>query len=284
MVALPGMALADVLLATNSATVSISPDTQAGVYDWTVSGQNHLNREWWWVQVGGDRFSLDALTLSGSSMLAVNRAITTYTDAVNGYSISITYELTGSDFASGNSLLKESLSIQNTSGSPLDISLFMYSDFNMGGTATGDSASLFGLNDSHFIFGDTMGWFEAGQSDGSDIHHAIYNGKPLLAEIGSASDLFNKLDTTLDPLSSDVTAELPLTSGSTNLVEFGPFATNDVAYAIQWDFNIGAYGSDGLGVDKSLQVVPIPEPTTAALCLLGLAALAGMLRGQKDFS
>ena len=56
-----------VTLTDESASVTIDPDTQAGVFDWTVSGIDHLAKQWWWLQVGGQRFSVDALPLTGLS-------------------------------------------------------------------------------------------------------------------------------------------------------------------------------------------------------------------------
>jgi uncharacterized protein (TIGR03382 family) len=273
MAASVGTANAQLLnLTDQSASVLISADTQAGVFEWDVSGIDHLAKEWWWLQVGGSRFSVDALPVT-SSQPAVNKAITTYTDAINGYTVEISYELTGSDFASGQSLLKEAVSIQNTSGSPLDISLFMYSDFDLGGNASGDTTSLFGVNDSDFIFGDTKGWTEASQRDGANSHGIIVNGFPLLGEVDIFANTLNKLNTSTDPLITDASLVLAPTFGSPTVSEFGPDGPADMTYAFQWDFNIAAGDGDGVGVDKSLDVTPIPEPATAALGLLALAAL-----------
>ena len=259
-------------LTDESASVTIQADSQAGVFAWNVSGIDHLAKEWWWLQVGGNRFSVDALPVATSTP-DLNKAITTYTDAANGYTVEISYELTGSDFASGQSLLKESVSIQNTSGSPLDISLFMYSDFDLGGTASGDTASLFGINDSDFIFGDTKGWVEASQTDGLNSHGIIVNGFPLLGELDIFANTLNKLNLTTDPLNADASIVLAPTAGNPTVSEFGPQGPADMTYAFQWDFNIAAGDGDGIGVDKSLDVTPIPEPATAALGLLALAAL-----------
>jgi len=273
LVATPAMADAPIQLTDGSADVYISPDTASGVYDWVVSGQDHLEQEWWWLETGGVRLSLDELTLSGTSMPLANKAVTTYTNATVGYSVQVTYELTGGDFASGQSLLKEAVSIVNHTGSALEISLFLYSDFDLGGTAGDDEASLLGMNDDDFPFGTTVGWFQAYQSDSGNSQRTIINGKPLLGELGTGTSLVDKLNNTTLALDSSAGVVLPLTAGATELAEFGPVGPDDVAYAFQWDFNIANGDSAGVGVDKQLDVTPIPEPTTAVLGLLGLAAL-----------
>lgn len=270
---LPSTAVDPVQLTQGSSGVWIDPGTQAGVYDWIVSGQDHLEKQWWWVQVGGQRVSVDQLGALVVTPISANKVLTTYTDALNQFSIQISYELTGSDFASGQSLLKESVSILNNSGSALNLSLFMFSDFDLGGTAPAEGVSLLGMNDSVFPFGSTVGWFEARQSEVGNSHAAIFNGKPLLGELGDSSVILNKLNATINPLASSAGMVLSPTVGATALSTFGPVTPADAAYAIQWDFNIAGGGTAGVGVDKRLVVTPIPEPGSVALSLLGVTAL-----------
>lgn len=256
-----------VTLIDGSSEAQILPDSQAGVFNWSVNGEDQLSQQWYWVQVNGQRFSIDALTLGSVSQPALNKSTLSYTDGANGYDLTASFELTG---AGVESLLKETVTIQNNSGSPLEISLVMYSDFDLNGTAGGDSASLFGLNDSDVIFGNTVGWAQAAQSDGIYEHTAIFNGWPLLGEVDFFANTLNKLNGGLDPLSLDAGSDLPATAGATSLSEYGPVGPGDVTYAIQWDFEIPAGDVAGIGIDKRLVT---PEPGTAMLTFLGMLVL-----------
>ena len=261
-------AQAVVQLTDGTSVVNIDPDTQAGVRDWLVGGEDQLFQQWWWVEVNGSRFSIDAIGSPVVSNPSADKASAIYTDLVNGFVLEIAFELAGT--ASNQSLLKELVTIRNTSGNNLDISLVMYSDFDLAGTEGGDTASLLGLNDSVFPFGSTVGWERATQADGAYSHSAIWNGLPRLGELDFYNNTLTKLTSTLNPLSDDAGVVLPPTVGATSLSEYGPLGPGDTTYAIQWDFSLPAGASDGVGVDKRLVT---PEPTTALLSLVGLAML-----------
>jgi hypothetical protein len=269
-VATPTFAVGNVQLTDGASKALLDPATQAGVYDWVVGGQDQLQKQWWWLQTGGQRFSLDALGAPVVSQPDVNRAILTYGGPGGAYSVQISYELKGTGLASGQALLKESVVIANTSGAPLNLSLFLYSDFNLGG-APDDSVSLFGMNDATPPFSSTVGWFEAQQSDALVSHGAIFNFRPLVGEIGLGSSILDKLNNTTSPLASNAGAVLAPTVGATGLSEFGPVGPGDVAYALQWNFTIATNNAAIVGVDKRVAV--IPEPAVATLGLLGLAGL-----------
>jgi hypothetical protein len=263
-------AVVPVELTDGSSKALIDPASQAGVFDWVVGGQDQLEKQWWWIQTGGQRVSLDALGVSSVSQPALNRATVTYGGPAGAYSVQVSYELTGTGGGSAEALLKESVVIANASGAPLNISLFLYSDFNLGGTAD-DSVSLWGMNDSSPPFSSTVGWFEAQQSDALASHGAIFNFRPRLGELGLGSGILDKLNNTTAALASNAGSVLPPTIGASGLSEFGPVGPGDAAYALQWDFTIAANNSAIVGVDKRVSVVP--EPTVAALGMVGLAAL-----------
>lgn len=263
-------AVGQIQLTDGASTAHVDLISQAGVYDWVVGGQDQLDQQWWWIQTGGQRVSLDALGVSAVSQPALNRATVTYGGPGGLYSVQVSYELTGTSGGSGEALLKESVVIANASGSPLNLSLFLYSDFNLGGTAD-DRVSLGGMNDSSPPFSSTVGWFEAQQFDALVNHGAIFNFRPRLGELGLGSAILDKLNNTTLALASNAGSVLPPTIGASGLSQFGPVGPGDAAYAVQWDFTIAANDSAIVGVDKRVSVVP--EPTAAALGLLGLAGL-----------
>jgi len=55
----------------------------------------------------------------------------------------------------------------------------------------------------------------------------------------------------------------------------GPMGPGDNTFAFQWDFIIAPNGSQVISKVKSLQVQVVPEPTAAALGLLGIGVLVG---------
>ena len=261
----------DVVLTDGGASARIAPSADAGVYVWEVGGRDHLASQQYYLTVNETRFSLGTLP-SAVSQLAPNKADLTFTDAVNGFTVDVSFELTGAGL---QSLLKESVVINNVSGSDLDISLVMYSDFDLGGTASGDTASLWGMNDSTPPFDSTVGWERAVQTDGVFEHTAIFNKWPKIAELEPFANTVSKLLGGTDPLNLDASIDLPATVGATSLSEYGPDGPADLTYAVQWDFVIPDGDSNGVGVDKRLVT---PEPGTIALSFLGLLVL---LRARK---
>lgn len=268
----------DISLTSGNCVVRIDPVSQAGVYDWTCGPTDHLEKEWFWLQVNGQRFSVDALGAPSILNQTANAVTTLYTDLINHYSIEISYTLTGASGGGAEPLLKEAVTIYNNNGAALDISLFLYTDVNLGGVPGGQTASLHGLNDSS-IFGSNVGWFEASQTDGLSGHTAIFSGKPQLGELGVGTATLDKLNGSLLDLNADAGAVLSPTSGATGLQEYGPNGAGNATWAVQYDFLIQSGDSDGMGIDKRLQIVP--EPTAGILGLSGLAVLFYSRRRKK---
>ena len=52
-----------VTLSDGNSSVAVSPDTQAGMYNWTINGVNILYQQWFWYRVGdsGPEKSIDTL-------------------------------------------------------------------------------------------------------------------------------------------------------------------------------------------------------------------------------
>ena len=252
---------AQVVLTDGNAQVDINPQSQAGVYNWTVDNQDYLAKQWFWYRVGNTReSSIDTLSLSAVTLNGLNQAKLDY--AGTGFNLEVTYSLLGGTAGSGASDLAEQVKIINTSSSSaLDFHLFLYTDFDLGfnGTPAGDT--LTGITWSQFPV-SSPGYRSATQIDGLDLQQTTLGSFADRAE----ADFFA---TTLNRLNDGVATTL--TSAGSSVAPLGP---GDVTYTFQWDINIAAGSSEVIGIDKRLDVTPIPEPTTATLSLLALVGLA----------
>jgi hypothetical protein len=69
-----------VTLSDLNSTVNIDTGSQAGVYNWTVDGTDHLFQQWFWYRIGstGPESSIDTLTQTaitpGTNTLSVTYA------------------------------------------------------------------------------------------------------------------------------------------------------------------------------------------------------------------
>jgi hypothetical protein len=256
---------AQVDLIEGNTKVSINPTAQAGMYDWIVDGQDYLAQQWLWYRVGsgGPEFSLDSLTYAGGSQPLPDQAILNYTST--SFDVQLTYALTGGSVGSGVSDVAESIKIINNTASALDFHLFLYSDFDMAGTALGDTVTSV----TYFPYGSSPGYNSVTQVEGADLNQTTFGTFANRAEAGLSTTILGKLN---DGSSTDL---LNAVGG------FGPVTSADMSYAFQWNLSIAAGASKTITVDKRLDIVPIPEPTTAALSLLGLAALFHASRRRR---
>ena len=251
-----------VTLIDNNSTAQISTGSQAGMFNWSVDGQNQLAQQWFWYRIGDNpEHSID--TISAPSFITPN-ARTLYTTYANAaYSVEVDYSLTGSLPGSGHSDIGESIRINNLSAAPLDFHFFQYSDFDLGGTPGGQTVQL----------GKDLGGFfnEALQTGpGGTLDESITAAAPG-ANHGEAA-LFNS---TLIKLNDG----LPDTLND----NAGPVGPGDATWALQWDFLIAPNSSALISKDKYIQLDttpsnPTPEPSSLVLTSLGLAGLALLKR------
>lgn len=262
------MAQADAtVLSDQNSSVNLDPYSSAGMNSWVVDGIDHLNTQWFWYRDASmtQEQSLDTLDATPAiTLIGANGVSALYTGA--DYSINVTYSLTGSPIGSGVSLINEDITINNLSASPLTLSFFEYSDFNLAGTAGGDEVILVPPTGPPFIRAQqwedvTVGFME------------VITDKELTAvtpadrgEVGYTFSTLAKLqDGNIDDLNNVV----------------GPLADGDVTFAFQWNYNaamgneIAVGGSKTISKIKTLDVQIIPEPGTVAVFLLGLGLMAG---------
>ncbi len=251
LIALPSPTLAQVVSlssANSSATVDLG--TSAGMNNWTVDGGNQLNQQWFWYRIGnGLATPINTIGAIAYSQPGADQLAATYSSStLAGFSLEIKYILSGGAINSGASQILETIKVNNTTGGDLDFHLFQYSDFNLGGTAGGDSVE---------IFNSGSGYDFVSQSDGvTEIAEAITLPEANRAEARLYDTTRNNLDT------------VPGYNLDNNLTT-GP---GDATWSLQWDVNVLNNSSFEVFKNKALSVTPIPEPAALSLLTLGLGA------------
>jgi hypothetical protein len=236
-------------LTDGNSTAWVDLDSSAGMYQWTVDGINHLNQQWFWVRAGsGPQMPINSISAASWSQSAANKLTTTYANA--SYSVEIMYTLTGA--GSGTADIDEGIKLHNFGASPLSLSFYQYSDFNLLNTPGGDQVVMDNVS-AYQWKGDSQ-VAEGIIAPSASAYEANTTG-------GAGSTLY-KLDNTADLVLANV-----------------GYASGDVTWAFQWDFVIQP-GADGIITkDKLLNIYVIPEPCAVALLGLGLAAL--VVRRQR---
>jgi hypothetical protein len=151
-------------------------------------------------------------------------------------------------------VLNEDIEIVNKTASVLDLQFFQYSDFDLAGTASGDSVLL---------YPSTSPFRLAYQWDSTiGLSESIVSINPFagFGAVGFVASIFNSLQ------------DAGITDLGTTSSAIGP---GDVEFAFQWDLEIAPFGSKTISKVKDLDINVIPEPSAVALALLGVAVLFG---------
>jgi len=232
-----------------NATVHLDLTDGAGMDEWVVDGVDHLNTQWFYYRIGGGAtapiHSLPLLSRSisdGNFNPGDDRVVVAYGDAV--VRITVDFSLTGGAAGTGAAAIDEVITVLNMGASPLDVTLYQYADFDLGGTAADDSVRITGGNTASQTAGSSYVAESVVTSSPDHSQADVKDGvDDILYRIGAGSDL------------SDAA---------------GPVGPGDLAWAFQWDATLDA--GEALIISKKKNVVP--EPGTVALILLGgVAAL-----------
>lgn len=237
-------------LADRNSNVTVNLNSSAGMSSWSVDGTNQLFQQWFWYRVGNtDEAPLNSLGLQGFVTSNTNfdpADDTVFASYSNGsLRADITFGLQGGSNGSGQSDILEQIVLINVGSTPLDLHFFQYSDFDLGGTAGGDT-----------VF--------------------IPNGN-LAQQSDSAGTAFN--ETVVTPaanhwqVSSFATVRNLFSDGlPTTLNDFGGPLTGDMTWAFEWDINL--LPGDSFVISKDKLITPAP----GAFALLGLG---GLVAGRR---
>ena len=146
-----------VTLEDGSSVVTIDPGAQEGLQAWAVNGITHVRTQWFWVRVGsaGPERSVDTLGETARIVSDTNgdgHADTLFlalADPEQRFTLRLRWALSGSPFAPPTAGAAADLALQitltNTSGAPLDVSLFQYTDVDLFGSFADDAALWSGV-------------------------------------------------------------------------------------------------------------------------------------------
>jgi hypothetical protein len=246
------LAQADVILTSGNSQVKIDPANWYGLYSWTVNGTEQMYNQWFYYRVGssGPERSIDTLSAPGIVTSGTDQAELTYIGSL--ISVSVKYALVGG--SGSEAKLTETVSITNISTSSLALHFFQYTDFDLNGTPGGDVGEIYGPKHNR-----------VDQKEGS----------VMLSEKGITPPSYYQISDFPDIILSLTDAD-PTTLNDTG----GPLGPGDLAWALEWDFNLDSGESFLISKDKMISTVPIPP--AALLFGTGLLGLVGIgLRRKK---
>lgn len=234
-----------VTLSDGNSSLSINPTSTAvggsnvgGLDHWYIQGTDQIFQQWFWYRIGntgGEHI------LSGLPVSVVNTSASTATLSYqgSGFTVDLTYSLIGGPTGSGTARIDQAVAIHNNGASALDLHFFEYSDFDVNGSAGGDSASI------------NPGGNAITQSDGPfTITDAIEMTPPSHWQIGASGTGY------LDDANPSTLADAA--------ASYGP---GDAAFGFEWDQGISAGGTLQIS-----QKITVPDGASTSM-LLGAATL-----------
>lgn len=260
-----GFLLAGSLLQTEATIYTITSTANGNAY--TASYDSSLNGFTGWAANGANQLSLQSLYYSvngGPATQLTGAIVNTGSSGFTGKYITATYSTPSGSVADkltiNGSSLSETIQFDNLTANGLNISLFQYSDFVLGGPGAAGSQTVnlttAPLSGGYAVAnqsggGLTLSW--SGDAPGfATLVQANSSGAPFGAFIGPASDLDNTT----------------LTANNTYAV-FGYEFTGNVA-------------QNTLLSVSEVSAFPVPEPSSLALISSGILAFGLRLRRVRS--
>jgi len=258
---------ADIVTITDSnASATVNTGSSLGMDSLTVDGVDQLFQQWFWYRTAasGAASPINTLTqhsvskpISEGGSEAENQMEVNYTgtySAVVGtsvpFSIDVTYSVTGSPPSGAQ--LGEIIKIQNGPGSTasLPMTFIQYNDYDLNGTADGDTITLSGGTPPNTATqtksGSTTTSLETVTTTLDLSHYQV--------EAGTSSTILNELGGS------------GFTTLSDGALSAGP---GDAKWAWEWDVTIPANST--FTISKERDISGVPEPASAMIMLGGMS-------------
>jgi hypothetical protein len=255
---LPGNGVAQlVTLSDGGSSATLDLGSSAGMNNWSVSGNNQLNQQWFWYRTdGGVAAPINTIGGLTYTLTGNNQVNAKYQNST--LSVAIQYILTGT--GPGSADMTESIMLVNKSASTFTANFYQFSSFDL----------LQSHNNSVQLFADPVngGYNQVYQTSGSTaIQEAIASPNAMNAEAATGNATLNELNTTPGLILN-------------NNLAAGP---GDVTWAFQWTSSVDPGTEFDILKDKSLSVQSIPEPSSSAFALVALGMSAwGFVRRRQS--
>lgn len=245
-----------VVLEDGNASTTIDPDVvggQMGQTNWTVNGVNHMFEQWFWIRAGNDTAErpISSLVKFAQQTSDTNFAEDPRHDTLSlgyvepgaaRYQVFGTFTLRGGAPGQTLSDVAETLTIKNLTNAPLSFSFFQYADFDINGTAAGDSGQI--------LLGRIPQQFEGG----AFVTESVETPAPTRWQM----DFFPVIRSSLGD------------AAITNLNNAaGPVGPGDLNWSLQWDFTLQPNQEYIISKDKII----VPAPGAMGVLAIGGLAL-----------
>jgi hypothetical protein len=233
-------------LADGNTSAQLDLGTQAGISGWSVDGEKQMDQQGFWFRIGDKHGEKPLDSISSPSVTQTGPGTVSATYQNNQVSVLVAYTLTGGTPGTKASI-SEQVQIRNLTPRALDFHLFQYSDLDMSGPVQ-LGRDVNGFYNEAFVA-------DNGYTLTAALESAVAPGANHgLAGVDTCALLNDLLPTTL-------------------VDSTGP-ATN-ACWTWEWDSKISGRGSWTL--TQVMTLTAVPEPSIAAVGLLGLLVMAKVL-------
>lgn len=264
--AAPAAQAMGVTLRDGGAVVDFDGESREGLTSWTVDGIRHMRQQGFWIRAGSDAAEVSFADLDLTSLVASDsdmdgdddRLTADYQDPAGRFAVTLDVALTGllgSPSAGSESDIVLELFLTNTGAAPLDVTLFQYTDVDLFGSFSDDSAVFSGMGAA----------LDIDDSTGLARYAADFGPTPDAVE----ASLFDALLASLE-------------DGGATTLSGALSASGDVTTAASWSRTLGVDTRFDLLQTQSIRVDPVSAPEPAGLLAIGLTLAAFGSRARRE--